>query len=101
MLKFFRIVSVLEGLSYLAILSVTAGLVSRDYVFALGVLHGILFLTYLIFSLQVSHKKGWSILIWLLVFVASIIPFAFLVVEYYLRRKSQINEEKPKGKAVT
>ncbi|WP_353304557.1 DUF3817 domain-containing protein, partial [Sessilibacter corallicola] len=62
-------------------------------VFALGVLHGVLFLAYLMFSLQVSHKKGWSILIWLLVFIASIIPFAFLIVEYYLRRKLTVSEE--------
>ncbi len=93
MLKLFRVISVLEGCSYLAILSVTAGLISRDFVFALGVLHGVLFLAYLMFSLQVSHKKGWSILIWLLVFIASIIPFAFLIVEYYLRRKPAVSEE--------
>lgn len=100
MLTLFRVVSGLEGCSYLAILSVTLGVISRDYVFALGVLHGVLFLAYLIFSLQVSHKKGWSILIWLLVFIAAIIPFAFLVVEFFLRRKSSNDEDQSKDNVV-
>lgn len=94
MLKLFRTISVLEGCSYLAILSVTAGFISRDYVFPLGVIHGVLFISYLIFSLQVSYKRAWSILIWLLVFTASIIPFAFLVVEYFLRRSLSVEQEK-------
>ena len=85
-MKAFRILSVLEGLSYLLILSVTFGLISREYVFPLGIGHGILFLGYLILSLRVSHKAGWSIVTWLLVFLAAVIPFAFIPVELFLRK---------------
>ena len=86
-LKSFRLVSLLEGLSYLVILSVTIEIISRNYVFSLGILHGILFLTYLLLSLNTSHKQGWSMITWLLIFLASIIPFAFIAVDYYLRKE--------------
>lgn len=86
MLASFRAISILEGLSYLAILSVTFGLISRDYVFPLGMGHGILFMLYLFLSLTVSNKQGWSILIWLALFIAAVVPFAFILVEIFLRK---------------
>ncbi len=86
MLKYFRAISILEGLSFLAILSVTLGLVSRDFVFQLGMMHGVLFMLYLLLSLIVANKQRWSLLIWLSLFIASIVPFAFIVVEIFLGR---------------
>ena len=86
MLNAFRTISLLEGLSYLLILSVTLGLISREYVFFLGMGHGVLFILYLLFSLIVSNKKGWSVAGWLLLFLASLVPFAFIPVEIVLRR---------------
>ncbi|MCL6415087.1 DUF3817 domain-containing protein [Aestuariirhabdus sp. Z084] len=85
-MKAFRWVSWLEGLSYLLILAVTIGFISREYVFPLGIMHGVLFCAYLVLSLQVSHKRSWSIFGWLLVFLAAIVPFAFVAVELYLRK---------------
>lgn len=69
------------------ILSVTLGAVSREYVFPLGIGHGVLFLVYIIFSLHASHKQNWSIMVWLLVFLASIVPFAFIAVELFARKE--------------
>ena len=88
MLKYFRAISLLEGLSFLAILSVSFGLVSRDFVFMLGMAHGVLFMLYLFLSLIVSNKQQWSLLIWLSLFIASIVPFAFIGVEIFLSRTS-------------
>lgn len=88
MLKNFRVVSVIEGLSYLIILGVSFGIISRDFVFYLGMFHGILFMLYLGLSLFVTHKKGWSILIWSALFIASLVPFAFIFVELFLRKES-------------
>jgi len=88
MLKSFRVVSIIEGLSFLMILCVTFGIISRDFVFQLGMFHGILFMVYLVLSLLVSNNKGWSILIWLALLLASVIPFAFVIVEFFLRKKS-------------
>ncbi|HCM46852.1 MAG TPA: DUF3817 domain-containing protein [Colwellia sp.] len=86
MLKFFRVISLLEGLSFLSILSVTLGLVSRDFIFQLGMAHGVLFMLYLVLSLIVSNKEKWSLVIWLSLFIASIVPFAFIAVEIYLSK---------------
>jgi len=85
--KYFRIASISEGLSYLAVLSITFGVVSREYVFPLGMAHGVLFIIYLILSLQVSHKRAWSLVVWLLIFFASLVPFAFIAVELFLRKE--------------
>jgi integral membrane protein len=77
----------LEGLSYLAILSVTLGFVSRDFVSLLGMLHGVLFMIYLLLALVVSNKQQWSIITFLSLFIASVVPFAFIAVEYLISRK--------------
>ncbi|MBR9828976.1 MAG: DUF3817 domain-containing protein [Oceanospirillales bacterium] len=87
-MKYFRMVSVLEGLSYLLILSVTLGFISRDFVSYLGMAHGVLFIVYLMLSLQVSHAKEWPVTVWLLVFLASLVPFAFIAVELFMRKES-------------
>lgn len=42
MLKLFRAASFIEGMSYLVILCVTIGLISRDFVSVLGMTHGAL-----------------------------------------------------------
>jgi len=86
-LKYFRVVSLSEGISYLIILSVTLGFISREYVFPLGAAHGVLFILYLVLSLYVSHKQKWSGITWFLIFLASLIPFAFIAVEVYIRRE--------------
>jgi len=86
MFKFFRIISLLEGFSFLAILSITLGFVSRDFVFQLGMLHGVLFMLYLFLSLIVSNKQQWPLVIWLSLFIASVVPFAFIAVEIFLSK---------------
>ena len=88
MLKNFRIISVAEGLSFLAILCVTLGVISRDYVSYLGMFHGVLFMLYIALSLVVAQKKGWPILYWIALFLASVVPFAFIIVELFLRKES-------------
>lgn len=91
MLKFFRIASMLEGISFLLILGVSLDIISRDFVYTLGMGHGFLFVMYFIFSFMASHKQGWSVLVWLLVFFAAIIPFAFLPVEIFLQKELRKN----------
>lgn len=87
MLKVFRVFSLLEGLSFLLILCVSIGLVPREFVFPLGMGHGVLFLIYMVLSLMVSHKQNWSVVVWLLVFFAATVPFAFVAVELFVRKE--------------
>ena len=93
-MKGFRLISLLEGISYLLILSVTLGVISRDYVSYLGMMHGILFITYLTFCINASHQQKWSVITFLLLFLASIIPFAFICVELYMRKQLMEKQEK-------
>jgi integral membrane protein len=86
MLNTFRAISILEGLSYLAILGVAFDIISRAFVFQIGMTHGVLFMLYLVFSLLVCSKQRWSLMVWLPLFVASIIPFAFIGVDLFLRK---------------
>lgn len=87
MLKLFRIASLLEGMSYLLILCVSLGIINRELVFAIGMTHGALFFVYFVLSLFASHKQGWSVLVWFLVLLAAIIPFAFVGVEMFLQKE--------------
>lgn len=89
MLKLFRIASLLEGLSYLLILSVTAGLVSRDFVYVLGMGHGALFVLYFVLSLLASHRQSWSVFVWFMTLLAAVIPFAFIAVEVFIRKEME------------
>lgn len=92
MLNSFRIASMLEGLSYLVILCVSFNIISRELVFPIGISHGILFILYFVLSLLASHKQGWSVITWLMVVCAAIVPFAFIPVEIFIQkelRKSQ------------
>lgn len=97
MIKTFRAISLLEGLSYLIILSVTLGFISRDMVFILGMTHGVLFMMYLVFSLVVAQKQQWSVIVWLGILLASIIPFAFIPAELYLKKATEIQNENTDG----
>lgn len=94
MIKAFRITSLLEGLSYLAILSVTLGFISRDHVSTLGMTHGILFIIYIMLAMSVSSDKKWPSWKLGLVILASLIPFAFIPAEVFLRKvDNEVTEE--------
>ena len=87
MLSFFRKLSLVEGLSLIVLLLIAMpakyqfGVV--DSIWQVGMTHGILWLCYFIFSLIVSHQKNWSVMFWLVVLFASVIPFAC----FFLDRK--------------
>ncbi len=87
MLKLFRVASLLEGASYLVILCVSLGIISRDLVFTIGMAHGVFFIFYFVTSLLASHKNDWPLVVWLMVFFAAVIPFAFVPVEIFLQKE--------------
>lgn len=88
MLSFFRIVSFIEGISYLLILCVTLGFIDRALVTSIGMGHGVLFMVYFVCLSLVSHRQAWSVYVWLLMFFAALIPFAFIPVEIFLKKES-------------
>lgn len=87
MLKLFRTVSLIEGMSYLLILCVSLGLLSRDLVSTIGMGHGVLFILYSVLSIIAARKQGWSTDVWFLVFLSALVPFAFVFVELFLQKE--------------
>ena len=94
-LNIFRIIALLEGISYILLLGIAVpikyGMDNPTYVKLLGMPHGILFIAYIILTLVVSSKLKWSNRTTLIVLLASVIPFGtFFVDKKYL--KQEINE---------
>ena len=79
----FRMVALIEAVSYLALLCavvVKRVLDGPDFVSVLGPIHGIAFLVYVLLTLLVREEQGWTLGQTLLVLVASAVPFgAFFV----------------------
>ncbi|MBP2831970.1 DUF3817 domain-containing protein [Aquimarina sp. U1-2] len=79
MITSFRIISYLEGISYILILFVTMPL---KYIFespepnkVIGMAHGILFLLYIVFTFVIRQEKQWDTKTLWIVLLCSIIPF--------------------------
>lgn len=90
MLKTFRMLSLAEGLSLIVLFFIAMPAkyqLGYDFVFPVGMTHGILWLSYVTLSLAVSHTQKWPVTTWLLVLFASVIPFAFLMVDARLKRE--------------
>ena len=90
MKKAFRVVGFLEGVSYLLLLGIAVPIKyfmeDPTYVKMLGMPHGILFIAYLILAFVLYQKYDWSTKTFLIVLLASIIPFGtFYVDRKYLK----------------
>lgn len=87
MLKIFRLVSFLEGVSYLLLLFIAVPIKylgeNEAYVKMLGMPHGLLFIAYIIMAILLKYELSWNSKIFWSVFIASIIPFG----TFYIDRK--------------
>ena len=90
MIKIFRFVAFLEGVSYILLLFIAVPikylLNDPTYVKLLGMPHGILFVGYVILSVIGKKTFKWNYLEFFIVTAASLIPFGtFYVDKKYLR----------------
>ncbi len=79
----FRIVALVEALTYLVLLAlvvVKRGFDGPDLVQVMGPIHGIVFIAYFFLTLLVREEQGWSGGQTLLVLIASALPFGAFVV---------------------
>lgn len=85
MLKFFRKFSMVEGISLLVLLFIAMPAKYKfgyaNIVPVVGWMHGLLWITYLILTLLISHKRGWSVGFCLLILFVSVTPFVFLFLD--------------------
>ena len=89
----FRIIGFLEGISYLLLLGVGMALKyfynDPSWVQALGMPHGVLFIAYLILAFLIKDSQKWDTKTFLIVCVASVIPFGtFWVDRKYVTTKN-------------
>lgn len=86
----FRIVALLEGVSYILLLFVATPIkyLGNDpqYVKLLGMPHGLLFMAYITLAIILKNDFQWNTKQFLIVLVASIIPFGtFYIDKVYLK----------------
>lgn len=92
MIKSFRIIAFLEGVSYLLLLFVAVPIkymAGQEYlVKMLGMPHGLLFVAYLIMAFLLKDDMKWDTKNLLIVLVCSILPFGtFWMERKYLKGK--------------
>jgi integral membrane protein len=79
----FRVVAVLEALSWLILIAATIVKYAADAplgVKIMGPIHGVLFLVYVGLAIEVRRKLGWNARTTLIVLIDSVIPFGGFVV---------------------
>ncbi|MGK0325186.1 MAG: integral membrane protein [Polaribacter sp.] len=86
----FRIISFLEGVSYLLLLFVAVPIKyfqgDASYVKILGMPHGVLFMLYIVFAIVLQKQMKWNLKTLGIVMIASVLPFGtFYVDKKYLR----------------
>jgi integral membrane protein len=92
MLKFFKIVALMEGVSYLVLFSnmlivKPANLeLYKSLLYPIGMAHGLLFITYIILATILKFQDNWSFKKFGIIGIASLIPFGtFYIDKKYLR----------------
>ncbi len=88
MLQSFRLLSLVEGISLLVLLGLAMPAkyqFGHDFVWPVGMTHGVLWLAFVGFSLVISHLRGWSVLAWAGALVCSVTPFGFVLLDRRLK----------------
>lgn len=92
MIKSFKTIATLEGLSLLALLFFAMPMKyiysNPVYVKNIGMAHGVLFIAYIFLAILVKNHLKWNSKTFLIVCVASIIPFG----TFYIEKKYLNNE---------
>lgn len=95
MLKLFRIIAILEGISYLLLLGIAMPLKYLmdipEAVMITGWMHGLLFSLYCVLLLVVFIQLEWKFTKALLAFVAALLPFGPFIFD---KRFIQVNDSR-------
>lgn len=87
MLKFFKIIAILEGISYLALFANMLFIkpnnmeLYKTLLFPIGMGHGILFIAYLILATMLKFELDWSWKKYGIIAIASVLPFGTFYIE--------------------
>ena len=94
----FRIISYLEGISYLLLLFVGVPLKyfggNEILVKTLGMPHGLLFIAYILLAFFIKPEFKWSHKDFAFILIASVIPFGTFIADWkYLTKKKSVKSE--------
>ncbi len=92
MVKLFKYVAILEGISYLVLFSNLLFIKPSNLVlyktllYPIGLTHGVLFIGYVLLALLITKTQNWNFQTLIFVLIASLLPFAtFFVERKYLK----------------
>jgi integral membrane protein len=92
MLKTFKIIAILEGISYLVLFSNMIIIKPTDFVlyhkllYPIGMSHGVLFIGYVGLTILLKKSQEWNYLDFGFILLASLLPFAtFFIEKKYLK----------------
>ncbi|CAM4063046.1 DUF3817 domain-containing protein [Flavobacterium antarcticum] len=87
MLKIFKIVAILEGISYLVLFANMLAIkpnypdLYKTLLYPIGMAHGVLFIGYVILAILLKYEQNWDWSKLGVILVASLLPFATFWVE--------------------
>ena len=87
MTKFFKFVAIAEGISYLVlffnmlVIKPNNLTLYKTLLFPVGMAHGVLFIGYVLLAVLIRKEQKWSFKDFVIVQLASLIPFATFYVE--------------------
>ena len=92
MLKSFKIIAILEGISYIVLFSNMLFIKPNDFIlyhkllYPIGMTHGILFIGYVALAILLKKSQNWNLLSLGIILLASLLPFAtFFIEKKYLK----------------
>ena len=93
MVRFFKIVATLEGISLLLLFFVAMPLKymfdNPEYIRPMGTAHGVLFIAYMVLALVLKIKQNWPVSKLFIVWIASVLPFGTFYIEWKYFRTPQ------------
>ncbi|WP_159799030.1 DUF3817 domain-containing protein [Flavobacterium sp. MK4S-17] len=85
MIRFFKIIATLEGVSLLALLFIAMPLKyfydMPEYVRTVGMAHGLLFIAYIVLATLMKSELNWPWKKYFIICIASVIPFGTFYIE--------------------
>ena len=91
MLRFFKIIALLEGISLLLLYFFAMPLKymfeNPSYIRPIGLSHGLLFIGYIFLAIMLKYEENWSGKKFVIITLASILPFGtFYIEKKYIRK---------------
>lgn len=87
MLKIFKVIAILEGISYLVLFANMLAVkpiypdLYKTLLYPIGMAHGVLFIGYVVLAILLKYEQNWDWTKLGVVLVASLLPFATFWVE--------------------